>query len=175
MKKRISKLWPFIASLALSMSASAKTETRLAWMELKDLAGQVIQLEPGFQYSHVAIQVGELWLHADPKQGVVLNDFNELKNLGEIKEVWASQEEDDSYLQNISFFIGKAFDSEFSWSDERIYCAELVAKLLDIPPSPMHFDDKFWDPWFKKYEGLPGSSPSKLYSEAKQRGYHRIF
>lgn len=165
----------FSALLFASIIYCSEHETRIAWIEMRDLKGQVIQLEPDFLYAHVALQVGEKWLHAHPKRGVEVSDLAELVKIGSIKEVWASNKEDDSYLDHVSFFVGREFDSEFSWSDEKIYCAELIAKLLSIAPSPMHFDEKFWDPWFKKYEGLPGSSPSKLYSEVQRRGYERVF
>lgn len=154
---------------------AAKIETRIAWIELKDKAGDVIQLETDFYYAHVAIQIGTQWLHANPRRGVEMVEQAEVEKLGPIKEIWSSHEEDESYLSRVPFFIGREFDSEFSWSDDKVYCAELVAKLLSFNPSPMHFDEKFWDPWFQKYEGLPGSSPSKLYDQARQRGYQRIF
>lgn len=154
---------------------AAKTETRVAWIELRGKAGEVIQLEPDFFYAHVAIQIGSQWVHAHPKRGVEKVEQVELEKLGLIREVWSSFGENDSYIEKIPYYLGRDFDAEFSWSDEKIYCAELVAKLLGINPSPMHFDENLWDPWFKKYEGLPGSSPSKLYQEVQRRGYQRVY
>ena len=172
---KFQKIFFLLALLIPNLSYCTETLTRIAWIEMRDANGQIIQLEPEMLYAHVAIQIGEQWLHAHPKHGVVLSDSAELQKTGVIREVWASDKENDSYLDHVSFFVGREFDSEFSWTDEKIYCAELIAKLLSIAPSPMHFDEKLWDPWFKKYEGLPGSSPSKLYSEVQRRGYERVF
>jgi len=179
MKTQVLNSFLFIILLlsicSFSSSVLGQHETRVAWIELRNKSGQIIQLEPEFFYAHVAIQVGNQWLHAHPKRGVELSSLTDLQDLGTVKEVWASGVEDNSYLEKAPSFLGKEFDSEFSWSDEKIYCAELVAKLLGIQPSPMHFDEQLWDPWFKKYEGLPGSSPSKIYHEVQRRGYERIF
>ncbi len=149
-------------------------QTRVAWMELRNKSGGVMQLEPDFYYAHIAIQIGNQWLHAHPQRGVESVSKEILENLGEIKEVLVSNEEDSSYLKEVPYYFGRAFDSEFSWTDEKIYCAELIAKLLRVQPTPMHFDLKYWHPWFQKYEGKPGSSPSKLYYELLNRGYEKL-
>lgn len=161
--------------LGLTFASFAIAQTRVAWLEIKDNSGTPVQLEPDFYYAHVAIAIGNRWLHAHPNHGVELVERKKLNTFGEIQEILASEDEDEDYLNQIQKFLGKPFDSEFDWNDEKIYCAELVAKLLKVPPSPMHFDNKYWNPWYQKYEGQPGSSPSKLYYELKSRGYQNIF
>jgi hypothetical protein len=152
-------------------SSAGFSKTRVGWMELNTQNGKPIQLEPGFYYAHMAIQVGNRWLHANPRSGVEIVSVEQLERVGKIKEILQSQEGQDEFTDQVPFFLNRPFDNEYSWSDEKIYCAELVAKLLGVAPSPMHFDDNFWPSWFQKYEGLPGSSPSKLYKELKGRGY----
>lgn len=170
--KYIKALPLFIGLFVLSENIYAKS--KVAWLQLQDSKGQVVQLEPNFYYAHVAIEVNGNWLHANPKSGVELVTIEALDRVGKIKEILESDEESVDF-SGVEFFISRPFDHEYSWNDDKIYCAELVAKLLNIPPSPMHFDLKYWHPWFQKYEGLPGASPAKIYQELKNRGYHNSF
>jgi len=152
-------------------SRASFSKTRVAWMELRTQEGKLIQLEPNFYYAHMAIQVGNHWLHANPRTGVELISVEQLERIGKIKEVLESHQGQDEFVEDVPFFLKRPFDNEYSWGDEKIYCSELVAKLLRVAPSPMHFDENFWPIWFQKYEGLPGASPSKLHKELKARGY----
>lgn len=171
-KKQFRTLFFILGLLVLSKPLGAKTQ--VAWLELRDSKGQVIQLEPDFYFAHVAIEVNGKWLHANPRSGVELVSLEDLERVGKIKEILES-DEDEVDSEGVKFFQSRPFDHQYSWSDDEIYCAELVAKLLDIAPSPMHFDSKYWSSWFQKYEGLPGASPSKVYQELKKRGYHNRF
>jgi hypothetical protein len=175
MKNKLRNRILFMFWVGLNFSSLATAQTRVAWLELKDKSGTPVQLEPDFYYAHVAIAVGNRWLHAHPSRGVELIDRKTLNAFGEVQEILASEDENEDYLNYIQKFLGKPFDSEFDWSDEKIYCAELIAKLLKVAPTAMHFDNKYWNPWYQKYEGRPGSSPSKLYDELKGRGYQNIF
>ena len=166
-------LLEIIALFFLGLPFPLFGKTQVAWLELRDQKGQLIQLESDFYYAHVAIKVHDRWLHANPRTGVEMVTEQRLETLGKIKEILET-DLDELNVEAISGFIHKPFDNEYSWSDEKIYCAELVAKLLDVAPSPMHFDSKYWNPWFQKYEGLPGASPGKLYQVLLARGYHRF-
>ena len=148
-----------------------QSQTEVAWLEFRTPQGQIVQLEPDFFYAHVAIKVDHRWLHANPRSGVEIISTEKLEKLGKIKEVLVSFQDEFDFSSDGSSFLNKPFDHEYSWSDDKIYCAELVAKMLKISPSPMHFDEQFWPPFFQKYEGLPGASPAKLYRELKRRGY----
>ena len=156
------------------MPSDLFADTRVGWLELKTPKGETVQLEPDFYYAHIAIQIGNRWLHAHPQRGVEVVSREKLENFGKIKEVWASDDEDSSYLNKIDFYVGRSFDNQFSWSDEKIYCAELVAKLLQINPTPMHFDLDFWNQWYQQFEGKPGSSPSKIYQALRELNYYRM-
>lgn len=175
MRNEIRRFFLLLFFCGFIFGPMAKGQTRVAWLELKDKSGTPVQLEPDFYYAHVAIAVGNRWLHAHPNRGVELIDRKTLNAFGEVQEILASEDENEEYLNQIQKFLGKPFDSEFDWSDEKIYCAELIAKLLKVEPTAMHFDNKYWNPWYQKYEGKPGSSPLKLYEELKSRGYQNIF
>lgn len=163
----------FVLSLVFQVHQGF-SETRVGWIELRNFQGETVQLEPEFYYAHIAIQIGNQWLHAHPQRGVEVVSRRKIEEFGKIKEVWASYDEDTSYVNKINFYLGRSFDNQFSWSDEKLYCAELVAKLLQIAPTPMHFDLDFWSQWYQQFEGKPGSSPSKIYRELKARDYFRV-
>lgn len=158
----------------LVTSAQSFARARVAWMTLIKPDGSVVQFEPDFLYAHIAIEIQGRWLHASPRKGVVIESRFELEKLGSIQEIWESGIEDPKYHLRVPKYLGKPFDYEFNWSDEKMYCAELLAKLLNIPAQPMHFDPKLWPAPYLKYEGLPGSSPKNLYTALKNRGYERV-
>lgn len=162
----------FFYACFFSRPLSAQIE--VAWMELRNYHGEVIQLEPNFYFAHIAIKWKGQWLHAHPSRGVEWVSLQQLEGFGKIKEILVSDKDSEFLSKEVPRFLGRPFDSEFSWSDEKIYCAELIAKLLNIKPTPMHFDLKYWNPWYQKYEGYPGSSPAKLYHELQQQGYRRF-
>lgn len=142
-------------------------EVSVGFLELRNWHGEVIQLEPDFAYAHVALKVNGSWIHAHPSRGVEQLSESHLQKMGKIvfeiplKDVHLSP-------KSLQKYLGLSYDAEFSWSDEKIYCAELVAKLLGLAPSPMHFDLKYWDKYYLKYEGLPGSSPKKIYEKLRR-------
>lgn len=73
-------------------------------------------------------------------------------------------------------FEGLPFDRDFRWDNfdesgnEKIYCSELIAKLLSpfvasgLPPRPLTFNrlPDFWNSYFKGQvpEGIPGNAPA---------------
>jgi hypothetical protein len=68
--------------------------------------------------------------------------------------------------------MGRPYDPVFSWKSDRLYCSELVAKVLvgaKIPPLPMQFKGSYWTAYFRKI-GLSepprgvGVSPDHLYA-----------
>src|SRR5690606_34725233 len=80
-----------------------------------------------------------------------------------IKEIITLTELKPLTYNNIRGYLGLAYDSEYEWSDTKIYCSELVAKLLNIKPRPMYFDSKLWPDYYSQYQGMPGISPDALY------------
>lgn len=145
---------------------SRATELKVVFLEVKNDKGQTVFLEPGFPYAHVVLGRGEFYIHSHPRTGVSKFSEQELKLYGEPKETFFLSDEglNDEVLDNA---LGKPYDSQFNWSDERFYCSELVAKAIGLLPEPMHFDPKLWPPQFQAFEGLPGISPEKIFKRLK--------
>lgn len=156
------KKWFFILALA------GAAEARVAFLETFTAAGQTQRFEEGFPYTHVALEVGDQWLHSYPGRGVELIEFEELAKLGKIREylpVPASSVMDGEEQA----YLGKPYDSVYAWSDVAFYCSELLGKILGIAPLPMHFDARLWPPSVLKWEGDWGVSPSLIYRWLSQR------
>lgn len=157
-----------LATFFLSFSTHA---LEVAFIKLKLRSGEPVILEPGVPYSHVAISFGGAWLHASPHKGVVELAWS-LENIGEPHAILRDADEPELDLLQVLPLIGLPYDSEYDWeSGDRLYCSELVAKLLGIPPQPMTFDASLWPARFLEKNGKPGLSPSDLYKELQQKGF----
>lgn len=157
----------FLVFLSLvSVPLWALDDLRVIFLEVQDEKGQTIYLEPDFPFAHVVLGVGGTYIHAHPRTGVDVLSEKEIEDFGKpglvlhlVQNKLQKKVIDEAY--------GKAYDRAFSWSDERFYCSELVAKAIGILPEPMHFDPKLWPPPFQELEGLPGISPGKIYKKLK--------
>jgi hypothetical protein len=146
----------------MMLSFPAYSSVSVAFLEIRKWNGEIKELEPGFKYSHVALQTEGGWLHAHPVRGVEIISDELLEKVGKIRKVL--RREDISLSEHsLQQFLGKPYDSEFSWTDEKIYCAELVGKLIDLEPTPMHFDPALWPAHFLQFEGELGTSPKKIH------------
>lgn len=155
-------------AIVLLFSLSVKARVTVAFIEMRNWHGQVIQLEPGGRFAHSAISYKGLWLQAHPVRGVELVSIEQIRKMGEIKEfvdVPNLEELDDD---KVSSLLGKPFDHGYIWDDEKIYCSELIAKLLDLPTKPMVFSDS-WPKSYQDLNGLPGLSPDGVYQQLKQQ------
>ncbi len=155
-----------ILSLALSflflpLTASAVVE--VAFIEMRTPDGKVLQLEKGGRFAHIAISYRGQWLHAHPFYGVEVVESEKLERIGVIKEVLTVSELVSLDNEEVARFLGKPFDSSYSWSDEKIYCSELVGKLLRLKPLPMDFSAEVWPERYRKLNGAPGLSPDGIY------------
>jgi hypothetical protein len=152
----------FLLIFILLVATSVHASVDIAFIEILKPNGKPLQLETNGRFAHMAISFEGHWLHAHPVRGVELVSRTEVEKVGKIKEVIRVDEFILSGTR-VSTYLGKPFDREYSWSDEKMYCSELIAKLLSIPPEPMHFDPRLWPPQYQKYEGLPGISPDDIY------------
>ncbi len=153
--------------LSLFISLSAQARITVAFLEVRDYNGKVVQLEPGGQFAHVAISYKDGWLHAHPVRGVEFIHRKTLERIGAIKVGISLPNAPEITEAIANKYLGKAYDSEFSWTDDKMYCSELVAKILGFPPEPMYFDPKLWPPQYDALNGLPGISPDDLYERLK--------
>jgi hypothetical protein len=142
-------------------------QTQVVFLEVKNSQGQKVVLEPDFPYAHVAVTFdGVNFLHSHPQTGVIQSSLDELEQFGTPRENLFA-EEPLGAADLVKNWLGKPYDSSFSWGNERFYCSELVAKALGISPEPMHFDPGLWPPSFQDFEGKPGISPGKIYQKIK--------
>lgn len=154
-------LWTFLAFALVSSRCFASVS--VAFIEMRDAQGHLVQLEPDGRFAHVAISYHGDWLQALPYWGVQLVTTEQLKKVGTIAEIVTLQAGPEPSSQYVDSVLGKPYDYEYTWSDDAFYCSKLVAKILNIPPRPMTFDPHLWPPQFQKYNGRPGMSPDTLY------------
>ncbi|WP_413570407.1 hypothetical protein ACLWBD_07565 [Bdellovibrio sp. HCB117] len=155
--------------LFLAVSSSF-AKTRIAFLELYDRHGRLVQYEPGGRFAHTAIQfddIGDKWLNAYPGEGVAIVSWEDLEHRGVIAEVIEIPQ--DIRLSQVKPFMGLPFDFWYSWSDDALYCTELIGKLLNIPTHPMKFNKQVWPKNYWHLEGTLGLSPDSVYTWAKQQ------
>ncbi|WII71803.1 YiiX/YebB-like N1pC/P60 family cysteine hydrolase [Bdellovibrio sp. 22V] len=160
----------FLSSLLLFSASLASATTRIAFLELYDRHGRLVQYEPGGRFAHTAIQfddIGDKWLNAYPGEGVAIVTWEDLQDRGVIAEVIEIPQ--TVRLSQVKPYMGLPFDFWYSWTDDALYCTELIAKLLNIPTHPMRFNKQVWPKNYWPLEGTPGLSPDGLYKWAQQQ------
>lgn len=143
----------------------------IVFIELRSQSGQLIQLEPNGQFAHIAISYKDGWLHSHPFRGVEVISQDALEKIGTIKMIITIQGLDSLKDTQVEKFLGKPYDAEFSWSDEKIYCSELIGKLLNIDPQPMTFETEIWPKHTQSLRGQLGLSPDDIFQFLKKNGY----
>lgn len=166
MKSLILSLFLFGAILVSSLDSVAKTQ--IAFLEVYDLQGRLVQYEPNSRFGHTALKIGDLWLQSYPGEGVKLVTWKELQKKGDVAEV--IEIPIDITLKDVEAYLGRPFDFFYTWDDESLYCSELIAKILRIPPEPMQFNRKVWPPSYWPLEGQPGMSPDKIFRKLQGPG-----
>lgn len=150
----------FVAIIFFSLSVQAKVYVAL--IQMKDYYGNVVQLEPGGRFAHSAISYKGQWLQAHPYWGVQLTTIENVRKMGEIQEIIEVPNLEELDEAKVNEMLGKPFDHDYVWDDEKIYCSELIAKLLDLAPKPMVFSDS-WPASYQALNGQPGLSPDGVY------------
>ncbi len=158
-----------ICILGLLFSLSSQASVEVAFLELRTYSGELVQLEPGGKFAHIAIRYHDAWLHAYPYRGVEVVSEEKLKRIGTIKEIIAVSGLESLDENRVKYFLGKPYDLNFSWNDDEIYCSELIAKLLNIPPMPMRFDAAMWADAYQDKKGSLGISPDEIFEFLKSR------
>lgn len=143
----------------------------VAFIEVKNYGGQVVRLEKGGQFAHIAISYQGQWLHSHPLRGVEVVSQDVLEEIGSIRAFVTISDKESLNKAQVETFLGKPYDPEFSWGDEKMYCSELVAKLLKIEPEPMAFESAVWSQHSHQLRGQLGLSPDDIFRILKQRGY----
>ena len=146
-------------------------KVQLIFLSQKTASGELVQFEKNGQFIHSAISFQNKWLQAHPYYGVQLVSLSEVLKMGTDSQIMTLDDVPDLTESDILPFLGKKFDRDYSWDDDRIYCSELLAKLLNIPPKPMFFDPKLWPAHYQKLNGEPGVSPDEIARYYLNKGY----
>ncbi len=146
----------------------AAAEIRVAFFRFPD--GEV-----GDRFYHVALEVtgplGKRWISAEPYWGVRVVD--DLSKISHQPVVFLIQKKlADLRLENLSRYIGMPFDSDMDWQrEDRMYCSKLIAKILQIAPTPMSFSDPRWPKHLQARVGAVGISPDEVFQSLQSLGY----
>lgn len=161
-----------ILIVALSVVGEfAEATIDVAFFRFRDARGQLVQLEPGGEFAHIAIRVGSRWLHARPYAGVELVD--DLRTIGSDWVVLVDDRAKQIAQSDIQKYLGLSYDSTFDWSDpDSSYCSKLVANILAIEPTAALFEAEHW-----RKRGIPtkadavGISPDEIFHILRSRGF----
>lgn len=152
------------------LQSLAFAKTRIVFLELYNSKGELVQYEPGGRFAHTAIQfdeIGDKWLNSYPGEGVAVVSWEDLQHRGVVGDIVEIPME--VRWSQVKPYLGRPFDFWYSWTDDALYCTELIAKLLDIPPQPMRFNKKVWPKNYWPLEGTPGLSPDQLWRWAHKQ------
>lgn len=151
----MAKLTLWILSFCLVFASSlAGAASRVAFFELRQKDGQLIPLEQGGHFYHVAIEVPGGWMHAHPFYGV--QSVRDIQQLGQLYSIIQTDLNPDWKIAQTQ--VGKKFSLQDPWNDSKsTYCSKLVAQILNLPPTLMR-NGQGW-----------GLSPDDLYEILKNR------
>jgi hypothetical protein len=164
------KLFLMLIILAHTICLAA---TDVAFIEIRDYHNQIIQLEPNGRFAHVAISYNGQWLHAHPIRGVEIVSQKEIEKIGRFKSI-VSLPDVNIETEKVRRFLGKHYDAGYEWTEQSVYCSELVGKLLELAPEPMSFKASLWANRYLHMRGQPGLSPDDVYRILIGRGYKEI-
>lgn len=155
-------VWKFFFAAIILFSLSVQAKVMVAFIQMRDYNGNIVQLEPGARFAHSAISYKGKWLQAHPYRGVEHVTIDKIQKMGEILEYVEVPNLEELDEEKVKALLGKPFDHGYLWDDEKIYCSELIAKLLDLAPKPMVFSE-YWPASYQALNGLPGLSPDGVY------------
>ena len=133
-----------IISILISCNKSIQYSPQvgnIAFQISKSPQSQAIQLATNSPYSHVGIIVNrnEKFYVAEAIHHATLTPLNEWISRGENghyvvkrlknKNLLLVEDKQDEFNKSVQIFNGKEYDLIFNWSDDQIYCAELVWKV----------------------------------------------
>ncbi|AFY01224.1 Hypothetical protein Bdt_1528 [Bdellovibrio bacteriovorus str. Tiberius] len=154
----------------LFWGATALSAPKIAFFEARDAQGNLVTMEKGGRYLHVAISVGDKWLHAHPYWGVQL--VNLLSDIGDPALIVTQEAAPDLTEKDIKQYLHQKYDTSYSWAaKDKTYCSKLLAQILNLPPTPMRFSGSIWKNRNSTAPTELGISPDDIYRELKWRGY----
>lgn len=162
-----------ITILFLCTVKSLNAQIKIAFIKVYKPDCSLLYLESNFEYSHVAISYKDGWLNAHPKHGVQFTSLLEELDFPKIEyHIIENPFMPELTEQEVGRFIGKPYNNLYDWyANDKYYCTELIAKLLDVPPKPMFFDPRYWPEKYQKLNGKPGMSPFSLLKKLLKRDF----
>lgn len=164
----LNKSFYLILAGLMILRSPCLAKTRIAFLEVYDSKGALVQYEPQGHFGHTAIQydeIGDRWLNSYPGEGVAIISQEQLQGHGKITDIIEiTSAVNPSQVQG---YLGHPFDFWYSWSDDAFYCTELIGKLLKVPLHPMHFNHQVWPQSYWQLEGSLGLSPDQLWKWAQ--------
>lgn len=154
MKNILFSIFLLIISKSLLADYSPQTGDLVFQVLLSDQS-RAIQLATKSQYSHVGIVIVKnnepmVFEAVGPVRYIKWKEWVEQGDkshyVAKRMKTPPSQEIINTIIKNTKQYEGKAYDFPFSWTDEKIYCSELVWKLYkaaDIELSPLAKLDSF--------------------------------
>lgn len=154
-----------ILSLILALLCPLAQASRVAFLEIHDAHGNLIQYEKGGRFGHIAISYKGGWLHAYPRFGVIwVRNTKELSRFGVVAKIIELPSFSEPSERVVNQLLGLPYDYRYSWSNAAFYCSELVGKILGLKPVPMDFSAPIWGMRTQKLpRGELGLSPDYIY------------
>ena len=146
---------------------------QIAFFKIYKQDGRLLQLEVDGRYSHIALRINEKWLHSHPLRGVELIDSLDKAGFHNF-EIDVLNLDLVIKEEKVYQYINKPYDRMYSWSDQAIYCSELIAKIFDIPPTPMNFDSVIWREGHQSQKGEIGISPDEIFDYLIQKEFNLL-
>ncbi|HEY8269461.1 MAG TPA: hypothetical protein VIG33_01125 [Pseudobdellovibrionaceae bacterium] len=114
---------------------------------------------------HVALEYQGHLFEADPTFGGRSEPMAQVKKQGDLRIKIADGLINEDALEAE---LGRAFDFNFEWNNNKTYCAKLVGKALNMKPSPMNFAGTHYaivhPEWLQRHD--LGLSPDQIYEFA---------
>jgi hypothetical protein len=129
--------------LTLSLWIPGAFAARVALLENYH-RGQLMRLEPGGQFAHVAIAVRDRYLHAHAAVGVEMTDS--LDAFGVNIHVFENPAVPEPTDEQVRRYLRLRYHPRLEWNDNdgTTYSARLVGELLGIAPRPALFQAEIW-------------------------------
>ena len=152
----------FFLFFPLWLTAQPQLNIQVAFLEVYNKNGELVRLEPGGRFAHVAISYKGGWLHSHPPYPVQW--VPSLEAFGTVAEIIEVHHYPNYFEDYLARQIGKASSLESEWNDkDSTYCSKLVGKILGIPPRPNNWDAPIWRENPLSVYPLWGLSPDDIY------------
>ena len=161
----------FLVGLLFTLSNFAHAKVEVAFLQLRHPSGEIVQFEKGGEFGHVAVSYKGQWLHAHPKDGVVLTD--DLSDIGTISVILMNEDLDEPTEAFIAAVLGTPFDIRKAWDDLGFtYCTKLIALYYGIDPQIMTFSSQGWKGIKNLPRGEKGLSADDLFKALFNEGFY---